>query len=281
MADDYTASVEAWRRKMDERLREPTGWLSLAGLFWLHEGSNLVGSDPASDVRLPAGAASLRVGRIELKGPTATLHVTGGDAVRVDGVPMDRIELVPDVGESPTYVDLGELRLVVIRRGERLGVRLWDARRPERKAFAGRRWFPIDLRWRVPATFVPHEPPLTLQVPNVLGEIGLEEGIGRVVFDLSGEACTLEAIRENGDELFLIFADPTNREATYPSGRFLYAEASRGGRVVLDFNRAYSPPCAFTAFATCPLPPAENHLAIPIPAGELYPRPASAQGGRG
>ena len=125
----------------------------------------------------------------------------------------------------------------------------------------------------------PHDPPLALQVPNILGEIDLEHGIGRVVFNLSGEACALEAIQEDGDELFLIFADPTNHETTYPSGRFLYAEASSASLVTLDFNRAYSPPCAFTAYATCPLPPAENHLKIPVQAGEIYRAIRGRQGG--
>jgi len=167
-------------------------------------------------------------------------------------------------------VDLGELRLALIRRGGRLGIRLWDHRRPERRTFAGRKWYPIDPGWRVSATFIAHNPPLSLPVPTILGEVSLEQGVGRVVFDLSGATWSLEAIQEDVGELFLIFADPTNRETTYPSGRFLYAEVPTDGLVFLDFNRAYNPPCAFTDFATCPLPPAENHLAIPIRAGEIY-----------
>jgi uncharacterized protein len=279
MADSYSVSTEAWRQEMEKILRAPNGWLALAGLSWLREGVNLLGTDPASDVRLPAGTASPHLGRIEVHGSEAVLHVTGSDPARVRGVAVERIALAPDVGDSPTYVDLGELRLVLIRRGSRLGIRLWDNRQPERTAFPGRSWYPIDPAWRLTASFAAHDPPLTLSVPNVQGEVNQEKAIGKVVFAISGTSCSLEALTEEDGELFLIFADATNGDTTYPSGRFLYTAAPSNGSVVLDFNRAYSPPCAFTPFATCPLPPSENRLPVRVEAGETYPL-SSAQAER-
>ena len=279
MTDDYLASTEAWRQMMENNLRAPNGWLALAGLSWLHEGVNFIGTDPAADVRLPAGTASPKLGRIDVHGSEAVLHVSGNDPPVVRGTPVEGIALVPDVGDSPTYVDLGDLRLVLIRRGPHLGIRLWDNRRAERSAFPGRKWYPIDPAWRVAASFVAHDPPLALSVPNVQGEVNQEKAIGKVVFAISGMSCGLEALTEEEGELFLIFADTTNGYATYPSGRFLYAAAPSDGSVVLDFNRAYSPPCAFTPYATCPLPPMENRLAVRVEAGEMY-YPTSAEAGR-
>lgn len=279
MPEDYAATTQTWRQEMENKLRAPNGWLALAGLFWLHEGVNLVGSDPAADVRLPTGTASPILGRIEVDGSEAVLHVTGNDPTRVRGAPVHRVALVPDVDDAPTFVDLEELRLVLIRRGQRLGVRLWDNRRPERTAFPGRVWYPIDPAWRVTASFIAHDPPLALLVPNALGEVDLEKSIGRLEFAISGQSCSLEVFAEDEGELFLIFADPTNRDMTYASGRFLYTAAPTDRNAVLDFNRAYSPPCAFTPYATCPLPPAENRLAIRVEAGEMY-RQASTEAGR-
>jgi uncharacterized protein (DUF1684 family) len=161
---------------------------------------------------------------------------------------------------------------VLIRRGDRLGVRLWDARRPERTSFPGRRWYPVDPAWRLAASFDAHTPPVSLRVPSVLGETHVEHSIGRVSFLIAGEAHALEALPEETGELFLIFADPTNRDVTYPSGRFLYTDPPEAGQVIVDFNRAYNPPCAFTSYAICPLPPAENRLSVPVAAGEIYPR---------
>jgi len=275
MTDNFLSSTETWRQEMEKILRGPTGWLALAGLSWLHEGVNLIGTDPAADVRLPAGTASPNLGRIEVHGSEAVLHVTGNDPTVVRGTPVERIALVPDVGDSPTFVDLGELRLVLIRRGPHLGIRLWDNRRAERSAFPGRRWYPIDPAWRVTASFAAHDPPLALSVPNVQGEVNQERAIGKVVFTISGTSCSLEALTEEGGELFLIFADPTNGDTTYPSGRFLYTAEPSDGSVVLDFNRAYSPPCAFTPYATCPLPPSENRLTVRVEAGEMVHHPSA------
>lgn len=270
--DSYVASIEAWRRRMDERLREPYGWLAVGGLFWLRPGTNRVGSDPEAEVRLPAHASSPSLGVIDVDGPRAMLHATGADPVQVEGSPVVDIELLPDVDPSPTFVNVGEVRLVLIRRGDRLGVRMWDPRRPERTSFPGRQWYPVDPAWRLAASFHPHTPPVSVRVPSILGEVNVEPSVGRVSFQIAGETYALEALPEESGELFLIFADPTNRDVTYPSGRFLYTDPPEAGQVVVDFNRAYSPPCAYTIYATCPLPPAENRLPVPVPAGEIYPR---------
>lgn len=281
MLDDYVASVAAWRRGMEERLRRPNSWLALAGLYWLHDGENRIGADPAADVPLPPGTASGDVGRIYVRGTQAFLEIGSSDPVLIQGSRFRRTELQPDVSDDPTFVDLADLRWVLLLRGGRLAIRVWDNRRPERTAFPPRTWFPIDPLWRLSGAFTRYDPPRMLSVPDVFGESREEQAVGRVEFAVEGKACALEALSANAGELFLIFSDLTNHKSTYPSGRFMYTDAPSEGRVAVDFNRAYNPPCAFTEFATCPLPPAENRLAVEIRAGETFSlrNPDAGRGG--
>jgi uncharacterized protein (DUF1684 family) len=256
---------------MDERLRAPNGWLAVAGLFWLHEGLNRVGSEHDAEVVLPEGATPPKAAVIELKGALAVFQRTSPAAFRVDGHPVERVELQPDTSEGTTFVEIGALRLALLRRGDRFAVRVWDPHRRERLGFPGRRWFPVDPDWRVEASYRPNASGMRIRVPNELGEVTEEDSPGRVTFAVAGRTCSLEALEGEEGGLWLIFADASNGKSTYPSGRFLKTGAPDEGRVVVDFNRAYNPPCAFTAFATCPLPPAENRLPVSIEAGERYP----------
>src|SRR5262245_60124196 len=263
----YQADVERWRRKMDDALRAEDGWLTLAGLFWLHEGSNSFGADPASDIVLPDGSAPDAAGVFELRDGVVTLHPGAG--VTVNNAPASAARLRSDADGSPDRVGLGALTLLIIRRGARIGVRVKDARSPARAAFTGRRWYAADEAYRIQAAFVPYDPPRLLPVGNILGDVEDTPSPGYALFALEGQECRLDAL-PNPNGLAFYFRDATNGRMTYPVGRYLKSAAPLDGRLVLDFNRAYNPPCAFTAFATCTLPPPQNRLLLPIQAGELY-----------
>lgn len=268
----YEEGEARWRAEREKKLRADGGWLSVAGLFWLKEGDNHFGSGPACDVRLPA-SAPLRAGTFELRGGTVTARVEPGVQATSGGKAVSTLVLRPDTAGSPDVLQLGPLSMHVIARGSRLGIRLKDAEAPARREFPGLSWFPVDPAWRVVARFEPHARPRAIPVPNVLGEVSDLQSPGVAVFTLQGRELRLHPVLEEpgAQELFFIFSDLTARTETYGGGRFLDAALPKDGEVVLDFNRAYSPPCAFTAFATCPLPPRENRLDVRVEAGERRP----------
>ena len=267
----YAASVESWREQMEASLRADDGWLTLAGLFWLHEGSNSFGADPASDITLPAGSAPSAAGIFELRDGVVTLRAAEGAGVTVNDAPAGAVRLRSDADGGPDRVGLGSLTLLVIRRGARIGVRVKDARSPVRAAFGGRRWFAPKEAYHIQATFVPYDPPRLLPVANILGDVEDTPSPGYALFTLDGQEYRLDALPDRSG-LALYFCDATNADATYPAGRYLKTAPPQDGAVTLDFNRAYNPPCAFTAFATCTLPPPQNRLPVPIEAGERYDR---------
>lgn len=260
---DHVAEVEAWREGRYEALRRDIGWLTLAGLGWLKPGVNRVGSDPDADVVLPSGP------------PTAgTVTVTEGGVVadgefEHEGRSASGLRLVDDREGQATLMELGSLRICLVERGGRLALRTWDLDAPGRRAFDGIDHWPTDPAWRLEARFHP-TPDRTLAVPDVLGTNEEKPSPGDVVFQLGGESHRLQALA-GGDsgELWLVFADATNGLETYGGGRFLYTGApDPGGGVVVDFNRAYNPPCVFSPYATCPLPWPANRLPMRIEAGE-------------
>jgi len=270
MDQAYIEATQQWRAKMEADLRAPDGWLALAGLFWLRPGSNTVGADPASDIVLPEGFAPARAATIDFDGEHATLHARPGVPIAVNGEPAEVAALRSDADPPADRVQLGPLTLLIIKRGEKYGVRLRNKQHPNRAAFAGRRWYPIRPEYCVPATFIAYDPPQPRQITNVLGDVVEELSPGYVRFELNGQEYQLEASPTSARELFLVFRDRTAGTTTYPAGRFVKAPLPRDGQTTVDFNRAYSPPCAFTEFATCPLPVPQNRLGIPIEAGELY-----------
>jgi uncharacterized protein len=270
MNESYIATVQQWRQHMEESLRAADGWLTLAGLFWLHPGTNTIGADPGSDIVLPAGFAPDRIANIEFTGDRATLHASPGIDITVNGQPASNKVLRSDAEPPADLIRCGDLSLQIIQRGSRYGVRLRNQRHPDREAFAGRRWFPIQSAYRVPATFTLYDPPQPRQITSILGDITEELSPGYASFTLDGQDYQLEASPTRADELFFVFRDLTAGQTTYPAGRFLKAARPRDGKTILDFNQAYNPPCAFTPFATCPLPPPQNRLGIRILAGELY-----------
>jgi len=264
----YEEEILRWRQKKEDDLRAEDGWLTLIGLFWLEPGHNRFGAAPDSPIALPASKAPNVAGSFELVGDTVRLHVADGAPVLVNGRPDGVAPLRADADGEPDLVTLGDLTMFVIRRGDRFAIRARDRNHPARAEFPGRHWFPIDESYSVTARFVPHATPTTFSIQTVLGTVEGRESPGRLFFTLGGQERSLDALVE-GEKLFIIFRDQTSGETTYPAGRYLKSAMPRDGVVPLDFNRAYSPPCAFTDFATCPLPRKENQLPVRIEAGEL------------
>ncbi|MBW3612797.1 MAG: DUF1684 domain-containing protein [Chloroflexi bacterium] len=261
----HRAEVEAWREDRYEALRRDQGWLTLAGLAWLRLGANRVGSARDNDVVLPAGPR--HAGTLTLSGDGV---VAAGD-FRHENAPADGLRIADDHegASEPTLLELDGLRLIVIRRGDRLGVRTWDLDAPLRRDFTGIDHWPVDPAWRLAAAFEA-TPDRTLHVPDVLGPGYEEASPGDVVFRVGDRQHRLQAMPGGpGGELWLIFGDATNGIETYAGGRFLYTGPPDGeGGVVVDFNRAYNPPCVFSPYATCPLPWPANRLDVRIEAGE-------------
>jgi uncharacterized protein (DUF1684 family) len=264
----YKAEIEQWRQLREARLKADGGWLTVAGLFWLKEGENTVGADKAKDIVLPAGSAPASVGVFEFHNDQTQFHAASGVQVLLNGKSATTATLKADSSGPPDAIQLGNLTMFVIQRGKRYGIRLKDTNSEMRKAFTGLNFFAPDERYRVQAKFVPYDPPKMIPVPNILGETEEEASPGYVEFTLDGHACRLDPVTED-DTLFFIFKDLTSGKETYPPGRFLNTPMPENGKVTLDFNKAYNPPCAFTPYATCPLPPKQNQLSIRIEAGEL------------
>ncbi len=267
--DERVREVLEQRRERLEALTQSDGWLTLAGLFWLEKEASTCGSDPESDVVLPAPAPA-RAGVLSQTADGIELTLEPGVAATVDGKPVRRVLLATDATGQPTKVELGTVSFYLIDRDGRIGARVKDREHPNRRHFRGLDHYPIDLRWRVTARFEPYDPPKTVPIPTVLGTISEQPSPGAVVFRVAARDHRLDALPGGDDgELFLVFGDKTNGKETYGGGRFLSAPApDADGAVVLDFNQAYNPPCAFTPFATCPLPPLQNKLGLAIRAGE-------------
>ena len=264
----YRAEIEKYRAERVADLTAPNGWLATQGLFWLHAGENTAGSDPSSEIKLPQRAPG-RLGVFTLAGGKVTFAPDPAAHVEVAGKhiagPVDL------AGGEANAVVTARLSLFLIRRGDRIGLRMLDPESRARRTFAGLRYFPLDSKYRFAAKFTPHPAMKTVPVLNVLGQLVPMESPGYVEFTLDGRTWRLEPVYETSRraDLFFIFKDLTSRTDTYEAGRYLHAPLPHDGIVDLDFNRAYNPPCAFTAFATCPLPPRQNDLAVAIRAGEL------------
>lgn len=269
--EDPVAAVEAWKQDRDQRLRRPDGWLTLVGLWWLADGDNAVGSAADAVVRLPAGKAPELVGTIRVRDGAATFLRAPGVEVTIDGAAPAAVQpLADDAAESgPTLLRHGSLSFYVIERGGALAVRVKDSESEALRSFAGLEYFPIDARWRIEGRFEPAPEGSALEVPNSVGRTEKIRQPGWVSFEAEGATHRLIALDDTGDgRLFLVFGDRTNGRETYGGGRFLYTDPPVDGKVTVDFNRAYSPPCVFTPYATCPLPPPENKLPFRIEAGE-------------
>ena len=256
---EYAAAIEAWRRRRVERLRAEDGWLSLTGLSWVEEGDHPVGADPSSAVVLP-GRAPLRAGTIRVADGRATFIPADGSGAR---------PLASDAADAPTVVAIGSARFHVVERGGRLAIRVRDVDHPARHSLRPIPSFPLDPAWRLEACVEPYEPPRRIPMPSILGTVELETSPGAVVFAAAGHEHRLDPILERREaDWWIVFGDRTNGRETYAGGRFVYVPPPVGGRTILDFNKAYNPPCVFTPHSTCPLPPPQNRLSIRVEAGE-------------
>jgi uncharacterized protein (DUF1684 family) len=261
--DVYRREMEQWRAQHQRKLAADDGWLTVAGLDWLKEGENRVGADPASEVPLPPGSAPQKVGTISLRAGKAVLHPAPGIALTLNGKPAVETAL----REDDDILAINRLKFYLIRRGDRAGIRLKDNDSAARKHFQGLSWYPIDPAWRIQAKYTAWDKPHSLVFHNTIGQEESEPSPGYVTFQKDGREFRLEPVLDDG-ELFFVLRDQTSGKTTYGASRFLYAEQPKNGVVVLDFNKTENPPCAFTAYATCPLPPPQNRLALAVTAGE-------------
>ena len=263
----YIQSFEKWKAAETDDLK--TNWLPLVGLFWLKQGANAFGSDPSNAVVFPKGPA--HAGEFDLDGKDVTLKLLPGTQASIEGKRVTSAKLEPDTSQRLTLVELGTLRFHVIVRGERVGIRVKDTDSEYARKFRGMQFFPLDMEYRVTAKWLPGDGKKTVQVPNVLGDVIAEPAPGTAVFTLHGQEFKLTALGgDPGKGLFFVFSDGSAKSDTYPGGRFLDTGPVSNGTVVLDFNRAYNPPCAVTPYATCPLAPKENRLPVAITAGEKF-----------
>ncbi len=260
------AETHAFHEKRLAALTRDDGWLTIVGLDWLTEGQNRAGSAAGSEVAFPKDAPA-HIGVFRRQGGEVTLQAEPGMVLDRKGAPVSRAVLsISEDGESERFT-AGRFYFSVIKRGDRLGVRIKDPDASERKTFHDIPMFPANAAWCLEARFDPAPAGSTIEVQNILGQIAPFPTPGTAVFSVAGKEYRLTPMLDDG-ELFFVFGDETNRTETYGSGRFLSAALPKDGKVLLDFNRATNPPCAFTAYATCPLPPHGNKLPLRIDAGE-------------
>ena len=269
--DPYSAEIQKWRDARVTRLKSDTGWLTVAGLFWLKDGENTFGEDPKNDIVLPANRkAPARAGSFVHSGGVTRVRALAKTPLVCRGKPVTEMILRTDEDDSTDVLEMGPLRFFVIVRGGKHAIRMRDLESPQRTGFTGIESYDLNPAYKVAAHFEPYSPPKHVPVPNIVGIVDTMLSPGALVFRVDGKEARLDPVLEAPDatQLWCIFSDATSGDETYPGGRFLYCDMPKDGVTTLDFNKAYNPPCAFTAFATCPLPPLQNDLSIPIRAGE-------------
>lgn len=266
---DYKQDYAKWRKAVDDSRRK--NWLTLVGLFWLHEGENRVGSDVKNDVPLPADKAPAQVGTISFHDGKATFTALPSATVTSDNKRVSTIELQPDTSGKPTVLQIGDLRTHLIQRENRYGMRVKDTNSATARDFKGTDFYPLSDSYVVEATFIPYDKPKQVAIPTVLGTDSMTTSPGELEFTLNGQKIRIQAFGDSATSEFeLILKDKTSGKSTYAAGRFLDTDPPKDGHVLVDFNRAYDPPCAFTNYATCPLPPRQNYLPVAVEAGEKY-----------
>ncbi len=266
----YIDEINTWQNQREARLKQADGWLSLAGLFWLKEGENTFGADATNDIRFPQGKADDVIGSFFCTGKQVTVKIKDGVLVTTFDQPIKEMELVSDRSDAPTLLDHRSLRFYLIVRGDRVGIRLKDLQSDAVKNFTGIPMFPIDKKWKIKARLEPYDPPQTISIPNVLGDSEESPCPGALVFEFEGREYKLYPNGEgDSPSYFLIFADASSGDETYGAGRFLsIPRVDENGETFIDFNKAVNPPCAFSPYATCPLPPKGNRLPFKVLAGE-------------
>jgi uncharacterized protein (DUF1684 family) len=268
---NYFSEMNTWQATMNEQLRAKDGWLTLVGLYWLQMGDNKIGSNPNHPIPLPAGTPDT-VGTLTLIGEKVVILETSPNVSVMIGEKKitGKIELESDINRNPTIVHLGSVSFYIVIRGVRTGVRVKQADSPLRLNFPGRVWWPVDEEMRVTARINNYEPQKLVDIPDVLGNVNETAMDCALEFELEGKTFQLDAMGLPSGQFYILFHDKSCSNGSYPSGRFLVSEYPEEDSVVVDFNKAHNPPCAFTNFATCPLPPSQNYLQIPVQAGERY-----------
>lgn len=266
---NYVKEINEWDAKRVNRLKADDGWLNLVGRFWLEKGESTFGSSKDNDIVIESSKLSEHIGSFLFNDSTVTFKAKENVEVLLDGNPVKEIVLVDDQKEDMTVLQIGTIKFNLIIRDTLYGIRFRDLNSDLVKNFKGVERFPIDESWKVDAKFEAYNPVKEIDVPNVLGQISKEKCPGAVVFERDGKTHRIDAVDEGGARLFLIIADQTSGDETYGGGRFMYVNRPDStGTILLDFNKAYNPPCVFTKYATCPLPPLQNYLKLRIEAGE-------------
>jgi hypothetical protein len=265
---EYLEEIKQWDQRRAERLKADDGWLNLVGRTWLKPGENKFGSAKDNDVVIESDKVPDYMGVFIFQDSTVLMKVNDGVEVLFDGKPVKEMVMIGDHKKEMTVFQYGSIKWNLIVRNELYGIRFRDLESDLVKNFSGIERFPVNEDWKVTATFEAYDPPKKISVPNVLGQIDEEPSPGAIVFTKDNQTYRLEAV-DAGDKLWFIFADGTSGEETYGGGRFLYTDRpDSNGKVIVDFNKAYNPPCVLTKFATCPLPPKENYITLRITAGE-------------
>ena len=266
----YYSQIQDWRKEHERKLASPDGWLAISGLFWLEEGKNRFGCAQSNEIVLPSEAAPEQAGVFSFKQGEISLKVNDGVNLTINEKPVVSTKIKLSEYGSSDWLVLNELKLSVIQRGARYGVRVYDPNNPPRRRFASLRWFPVEDAYCINARYFTYDPVDTLLINNVLGDTLELTCPGYVEFTFNEQPCRLYPVSDEDDDiLWFMFRDSTSGSLTYAGGRYLYVEPPKGEEIILDFNKAQNPPCAYTDFATCPLPPPQNKLSVPIMAGEM------------
>jgi uncharacterized protein (DUF1684 family) len=265
--DAYLKEINKWKEKRLTNLKSENGWLNLAGLFWLEEGVNTIGSDSSNSIIFPDKAPP-RLGEYILENRQVSFIPEPGTEILLNGKPIKGLEVITDRSGKPTLLETGSLAWFIIERGDQFGIRLRDYEHPAINELTHIETFPADPAWKIEAKFEAYEEPRELLIPTVIGTVEKNMCPGILHFTVNGVQQKFYPVTA-GRRLFVIFADETSALETYGGGRFLYLDKpDRRGLVTIDVNKAFNPPCAFTQYATCPLPPRENFLTVRILAGE-------------
>jgi len=264
---EYKEAVLQKRKEREESFKKTErGWLGLVGLYWLRDGENTIGSDKSNDIVLPK-VAPARIGIVQYNNGVATFRAHRGVPIYCNGKKITLKTLVADIHEGADFLQVGDLTLVLLERADRHLIRVWDKQSEARKNFTGFNQYPISPDYCVEARYTSYDEPKVLRIQDVIEIYHEVPYQGFVTFKIDGQEYRLEATAGE-DYLFFSFLDQTNGDSTYTGGRFLVTELPEENKVLVDFNEAYNPPCAYTDYATCPLPPPENRLSIRIEAGE-------------
>ncbi len=267
---DYEKQILQWQAEKYNGLVKENGWLALAGLHWLKEGRNLIGSNPLCEVALPERGPTF-LGIVNLKGKTATFQAADGIQVHVNGKLIAKATLKSNRDPKPSFITWDGMRLVLHEHAGKYAIRVWDNKREERFSLPPLKWFPINKHFRVNARYTRYPKPKVSSQPDTFGETIEERMDGYVSFTFEEKKYKLDVTETKEHTLFIKFKDLTSNKETYPPSRYYYTEpVTKDGKVVLDFNYSYSPPCAFTPYATCIFAPPQNQLPFRVEAGEMY-----------